>query len=398
MKALKQLATGLFVVAFVLFSACSDDDDIRLQLSTTSCAFGASGGDQTISVATSGFDWDILVSGGDTDWFTVTKNADGILIHAPQNAGLSVKKTSVLITGSISAAIEVVQLGAGASEPVLTLVPSDKAFGFDSYGGTLTLTVSSNYPWSVNSDADWCEVTSGKETNTLRLSAGENNGEKRTARISVTAGPSDNLQTVELTITQYTVAENPYLAMVGEWELYSNQWVFGDQTLGAGSHANFTIQEEVAKDKYFIQDLILEGMQLEVYYNPEDGSMSIPLGGYVGMSTNGLYACYLCATNMITGNAKSTMITGTLSADHNTITLSGFENGYGLGIIGNDGYNLAKFNDLYYATGTEISFKKRGAGAKMADHYFVIPGKKEIPGNDRSAALNGKMTSTFSIR
>lgn len=398
MKALKQLATGLFVVAFVLFSACSDDDDIRLQLSATSCAFGASGGDQTISVVTSGFDWDILVSGGDTDWFTVTKNADGILIHAPQNAGPSVKKTSVLITGSISAVIEVVQLGADASEPVLTLVPSDKAFGFDSYGGTLTLTVSSNYPWSVNSDADWCEVTSGKETNTLTLSAGENNGEKRTARISVTAGPSDNLQTVELTITQYTVAENLYLAMIGNWNLYSNQWLLGGQNLGAGSYVSFTIQEGVVKDNFVIRDLILEGMEMEIYYNPDDGSISIPLGGYVGKSSNGLYACYLCATNMTAGSVRSSMITGTISADHNTITLSGFESGFGLGIIGKDGSSLASFSDLYYATGSEITFKKQSTGANAAGRYFIIPEKSGIAVKGQPVALGGKMTMSSTAR
>lgn len=304
MKALKQLAAGWFFVAFVLFSACSDEDDLRLQLSSTSCTFGASGGDQTISVVASGFDWDILVQGGDAEWFTVTKKVDGILIHAPRNTDLSVKKTTVEIKGEVNATIDIIQ--ESGLETTLALIPSDEAFGFDSYGGSLTLSVSSNYPWTVDSDADWCELVIHKETNIFTLSAGENNGDKRTARITVSAGLEDNVKTVTFTLTQYTVAENPYLAMVGNWDLYSNQWVLGGQNIAAGSYVSFTIQEGVVKDTYVIRDLILNGMELEVYYNPEDGSMNIPLGGFVGMSTNGLYAYYLCATNMTTGSVKST--------------------------------------------------------------------------------------------
>lgn len=393
MKALKQLAAGWFFVAFVLFSACSDEDDLRLQLSSTSCTFGASGGDQTISVVASGFDWDILVQGGDAEWFTVTKKVDGILIHAPRNTDLSVKKTTVEIKGEVNATIDIIQ--ESGLETTLALFPSDEAFGFDSYGGSLTLSVSSNYPWTVDSDADWCELVIHKETNTFTLSAGENNGDKRTARITVSAGPEDNVKTVTFTLTQYTVAENPYLAMVGNWDLYSNQWVLGGQNIAAGSYVSFTIQEGVVKDTYVIRDLILNGMELEVYYNPEDGSMNIPLGGFVGMSTNGLYACYLCATNMTTGSVKSTMVTGTISEDYNTITLKGFEAGFGLGIIGKDGSSLASFSDLYYATGSEITFKKQPAGNKAMDRYFVIPVKKRISG--QSASLTGEMTSVFSM-
>lgn len=159
--------------------------------------------------------------------------------------------------------------------------------------------------------------------------------------------------------------------MVGNWDLYSNQWVLGGQNIAAGSYVSFTIQEGVVKDTYVIRDLILNGMELEVYYNPEDGSMNIPLGGFVGMSTNGLYACYLCATNMTTGSVKSTMVTGTISEDYNTITLKGFEAGFGLGIIGKDGSSLASFSDLYYATGSEITFKKQPAGNRAMDRYFV---------------------------
>ncbi|WP_419544865.1 BACON domain-containing protein [Odoribacter laneus] len=393
MKALKQLAAGWFFVAFVLFSACSDEDDLRLQLSSTSCTFGASGGDQTISVVASGFDWDILVQGGDAEWFTVTKKVDGILIHAPRNTDLSVKKTTVEIKGEVNATIDIIQ--ESGLETTLALIPSDEAFGFDSYGGSLTLSVSSNYPWTVDSDADWCELVIHKETNTFTLSAGENNGDKRTARITVSAGLEDNVKTVTFTLTQYTVAENPYLAMVGNWDLYSNQWVLGGQNIAAGSYVSFTIQEGVVKDTYVIRDLILNGMELEVYYNPEDGSMNIPLGSFVGMSTNGLYACYLCATNMTTGSVKSTMVTGTISEDYNTITLKGFEAGFGLGIIGKDGSSLASFSDLYYAAGSEITFKKQPAGNQAMDRYFVIPVKKRISG--QSASLSGEMTSVFSV-
>ena len=261
MKALKQLAAGWFFVAFVLFSACSDEDDLRLSLSSTSCTFGASGGDQTISVVASGFDWDILVQGGDAEWFTVTKKVDGILIHAPRNTDLSVKKTTVEIKGEVNATIDIIQ--ESGLETTLALIPSDEAFGFDSYGGSLTLSVSSNYPWTVDSDADWCELVIHKETNTFTLSAGENNGDKRTARITVSAGLEDNVKTVTFTLTQYTVAENPYLAMVGNWDLYSNQWVLGGQNIAAGSYVSFTIQEGVVKDTYVIRDLILNGMELE---------------------------------------------------------------------------------------------------------------------------------------
>lgn len=218
------------------------------------------------------------------------------------------KKTTVEIKGEVNATIDIIQ--ESGLETTLALIPSDEAFGFDSYGGSLTLSVSSNYPWTVDSDADWCELVIHKETNIFTLSAGENNGDKRTARITVSAGLEDNVKTVTFTLTQYTVAENPYLAMVGNWDLYSNQWVLGGQNIAAGSYVSFTIQEGVVKDTYVIRDLILNGMELEVYYNPEDGSMNIPLGGFVGMSTNGLYACYLCATNMTTGSVKSTMAYG----------------------------------------------------------------------------------------
>lgn len=396
MKALKQLATAWFFVAFILFSACSDESDLRLQLSSTSCAFGASGGERTISVVASGFDWDILVQGGDAEWFTVTKKADGILIHAPQNTAFSVKKTSVVIRGEVNATIDVIQ--ESIPQATLSLIPSDEAFGFDSYGGTLTLTVSSNYPWTVDSDADWCKLTSKKEANTFTISADENNGEKRTAHITVSAGPEGNKQAVTFTLTQYTVAENPYLAMVGNWTLYSNQWLLGGQHVAAGTYVSFTIQEGVVKDTYVIRDLILKGMELEVYYNPKDSSMSIPLGSFVGKSTNGLYACYLCATNMTTGSVKSAMITGTISADYHTITLSGFEAGFGLGIIGKDGLSLASFSDLYYATGSEITFKKQSAGTGARGRYFVIPQQGRLSAKGHPALLEGETTSVFSVR
>lgn len=382
MKALKPLTAALCMAAGVLLSGCSDDKDSHLLLSETSCAFGASGGDRTIAVTADGFDWRAETEGDDADWFTVTKVSGGIQIHAPQNTSQAIKRASVVIEGTIRATIDVVQEFAEA--PSLSLTPTDKQFGLTSDGGSVTLSVRSNYPWTAESDSAWCATKTDPKAGTLTLSAGRNDGAQRTARITVSTGPSYAPQSVVLTLTQYTAAENPYLAAVGRWELYSEQWSYDGQSVGPGAFASCEISQNVVNDSYIVKDLILPGTEVEAYFNPDDGSIGIPLGGLVGMT--GEYPCYLVQVNMTTGRVEPGYVNGAFSSDRNTIAFSGFGTGFGLGIVTVVNGNIARFKDLPYATGQQIEFR-RPAGEQQAASGFAIPDRRSV--RTKAAPLAG---------
>ena len=194
LKALAAVAAG--VLAF----SCNKTPETELSLTELAANFEAAGTlEKTISV-TSNVAW--TVSCPDA-WVTVSpKSGEGngsFKISVTENTAFETRSSTVTVqAGEKSALVKVSQL---SPAPSLLISEEAKDFGYD--GGTLTVTVTSNAPWTVSvpAESEWvsADPVSGEGNGTVTVTVAANAArETRTAQVSFreTVGGNEKVLTI----------------------------------------------------------------------------------------------------------------------------------------------------------------------------------------------------------
>lgn len=366
------LPRALCAAAAFLLAGCDAEDDAALRLSDSSCAFPASGGRRTVTVATDRDSFAVELAGPDADRFSVEPQADRFALVAGPNAEARALEAEALVrAGNVTLRIGIAQAPAAGG---LSVKPAPESWEFYSDGGTFTATVSAPGEWSAESDASWCEAAAGDAL--LTVTAAPNEGGQREANVTVTCGA----EAVRLRFVQGTAAENPYCRLAGRWELWCDGWMYGDELSGEGTHTGCTLEVLEPWETFSVRNLFVDGTSIEAYYDPQARTLTVPLGWSV---LHRYYYYYLCTVNTSTLQFGPGTLTGAVADDGLSVSFTGLEDGWGLGLVGYDGAQYVKFSDVWYAVSGNLTLKRpedrTPDGAPKASAAEAAP-KRFLPG------------------
>lgn len=370
------LATVLFVGA-----GCSDDDDgeqVKLAFSKRTAAFDAGGGSLSINVDAADV-WSVAKP--EADWLEAEYDEASIRLHAEANPAPEVRHAEVVVTtGDYTATIDVTQEPA---EAVKLNVKGPESYDFDSEGGKILVSVSSNAAWKASVDQTWCVLSADRNAGLITLSASvPNTGDKRlSATLTVEAGTETNGSKQTFELSQQMRSENPYFRVPGNFSIYAEHWMLKGVDQGAGTKGSCAIAEDVYNQYFNLSALTFEGqgnpleiesMTLNLPYNRADRYVSIPLGQRLASFAEKDMDVYLVAINMQTSSftTASGAVTGIVSDDFQSITLRGLPSDYQtLGLITrkiSDSSQIGMFGDIYYPSGDGIVLNRAAVSASAA--------------------------------
>ena len=218
--------------------------DISLSVSSENVSFGSSGGTKTITVTTNGT-WQIGTNS--TSWGHLTKNGNQISIKTDKNDGISQRSGSFTIkAGNQEKRVYISQSGSSTASTNLT-VSSDN-LQFDSYGGTQTITISSNGSWQIGTNiAPWGHLT--KSGNQLSIKIDSNpNTTSRLDWITIKAGNKE--KRINISQSGSTVSQSEGTTSIGKAEI-ENVTVSHKETVNgeSGMKINFKLTIKGKKGK-----------------------------------------------------------------------------------------------------------------------------------------------------
>lgn len=334
----------VFAIPLLVISACSkitreETADVLL-ISQDEVAFPKEGGSATISVACPS-EWHSTVS--DKSWITAGDDGDCVTITVSANESGSVRNGTVILeSGSGKTEITVSQSWSGAA---LSLkISGEEELELDSEGEEFIFTVETNDKWEVSSAADWLAIET--DGNLVKVSAAANGGERRDAKITVTASAGGEEMSREIKLSQISRGENPYFQMLGDFGLYAERWHYGGNVVdlpGIGTYC--TIEQKEYGKTFTIRNLFVDGTEYEASYDKETKRMVLTLGSLclskeIASLTSTQY-WYYYLVQLTEGKYETGIIYGTAgTASDGTsdncpaILLSGFDEAYGiLGLI-----------------------------------------------------------------
>jgi len=354
----RSLCTIMIAVSFFVLSGCKALDTefaYQLTLSESSIVFDMHGAEKSLSVAPfpEKEKWTAAYA-EEEDWFTFEAVSDALLVAVDPNYSTESRSGAIILSSpenhSEPYRVEVVQEGAEPLEFTTTV----KDHEFDSEGGEICFTVTSNYDWTVGYDADWLtvvhEVPSDRMIVLCQPNASE---EQRSAILTMYIGEGEQMQVRDIVISQGTRAENPYFQLLGKWEITAAKWYYSPNgSLNsldynpnpAEYYLIFDIEQGEYGKTYVMSDFLYPGTSLEIRYDKETGNIVIPFGWTV-LS----YDTYLYIT--LVGTSKfsyaSLEVDGVPSEDFSSIALElpavdGFNYvGFGLWTYNDNGDKVA---------------------------------------------------------
>jgi hypothetical protein len=376
------MQTFKFVIKYMLaaclplfMQACTTTEEtvVPIRVLSNGCVFEASGGNSFIAIETDGMKWDAKLSGESSLWFSIVNEEAGIRVTAPLNNEISEKRAEIIITaGEFSMELPVVQNGGSATTVGLSLIPEVEEMAFNSEGGDFTITVVADVAWSatLSEPTDWLKLTADNHANTLRGNALPNEGTTvRKSSIIITAG--DN--SITLDVAQYTQAEHPYFGMLGEWDLYCDAWFQGQTPVNAGKYTKCTFEPSEVNSAFVMRNLFIEGSILKIYFNPARNTIEIPVGWLVKALPVYYYIDMIDIRNMFVDRGD---LRGDISADRNTIELSGFPEGFGFGVTADNGESVSLVYDSYYTAGNVTRFERAaGSASTLGAGCYMVKSK-----------------------
>ncbi|MBE6227248.1 MAG: hypothetical protein E7120_00030 [Bacteroidales bacterium] len=354
----RSLCTIMIAVSFFVLSGCKALDTefaYQLTLSESSIVFDMHGAEKSLSVAPfpEKEKWTAAYA-EEEDWFTFEAVSDALLVAVDPNYSTESRSGAIILSSPENHfepyRVEVVQEGAEPLEFTTTV----KDHEFDSEGGEICFTVTSNYDWTVGYDADWLtvvhEVPSDRMIVLCQPNASE---EQRSAILTMYIGEGEQMQVRDIVISQGTRAENPYFQLLGKWEITAAKWYYSPNgSLNsldynpnpAEYYLIFDIEQGEYGKTYVMSDFLYPGTSLEIRYDKETGNIVIPFGWTV-LS----YDTYLYIT--LVGTSKfsyaSLEVDGVPSEDFSSIALElpavdGFNYvGFGLWTYNDNGDKVA---------------------------------------------------------
>lgn len=184
--------TLLYYIA-ALFSlttiSCSDENSlgedyvpslVGLKVSSTNLFFEPSASSQSIIVK-SNLDYTVTSS---ATWCTATQSTDGtkIIISVDNNTTLSQREALVTLNAEDSKLSKIVNV----TQSEVFLDVSSTYLNFSSSASSQSVTVTSNWDYTVTSSASWCTATTSSDRKTLIINVAANNsGEIRVATVNM---------------------------------------------------------------------------------------------------------------------------------------------------------------------------------------------------------------------
>ena len=354
----RSLCTIMIVVSFFVLSGCKALDTefaYQLTLSERSIVFDMHGAEKSLTVAPfpEKEKWTAAYA-EEEDWFTFEAVSDALLVVVEPNYSTQSRSGAIILSSPENHfepyRVEVVQEGAEPLEFTTTV----KDHEFDSEGGEICFTVTSNYDWTVGYEADWLTVVHEVPSDRMLVLCQPNESEEqRSAILTMYIGEGEQMQVRDVVISQGTRAENPYFQLLGKWEITAAKWYYSPNgSLNsldynpnpADYYLIFDIEQGEYGKTYVMSDFLYPGTSLEIRYDKETGNIVIPFGWTVFS-----YDTYLYIT--LVGTSKfsyaSLEVDGVPSEDFSSIALElpavdGFNYvGFGLWTYNDNGDKVA---------------------------------------------------------
>lgn len=354
----RSLCTIMIAVSFFVLSGCKALDTefaYQLTLSESSIVFDMHGAEKSLSVAPfpEKEKWTAAYA-EEEDWFTFEAVSDALLVAVDPNYSTQSRSGAIILSSPENHfepyRVEVVQEGAEPLEFTTTV----KDHEFDSEGGEICFTVTSNYDWTVGYDADWLTVVHEVPSDRMIVLCQPNESEEqRSAILTMYIGEGEQMQVLDIVISQGTRAENPYFQLLGKWEITAAKWYYSPNgslnsldynPSPADYYLIFDIEQGEYGKTYVMSDFLYPGTSLEIRYDKETGNIVIPFGWTVFS-----YDTYLYIT--LVGTSKfsyaSLEVDGVPSEDFSSIALElpavdGFNYvGFGLWTYNDNGDKVA---------------------------------------------------------
>lgn len=300
----------------------------QLSLSENGVAFDMEGGSKSIQVNPfpDSEHWEAVYAVQE-NWFSFSKDDNSLIVTADPNYAVEPRTGSIVIV-SPDGNFDPVQVCVmqEAAEPLeYTTTVSDHQF--DSEGGEVFFTVSSNYDWSLEYDADWLTVYHYVELDQIRIECIQNESEERRSAILTFYFGADLDEVYEVEITQETRSENRYLNLLGQWEITAAKWYYSPNGSLNSLEYNpnqleyylvFSLEQGEYGKTYMMRDFLYPGTSLEVRYDKESGNIVIPFGWTVYSYDVFLYLTLVSNTQF---SYASLEVDGIPSEDFTTISL-----------------------------------------------------------------------------
>lgn len=354
----RSLCTIMIVVSFFVLSGCKALDTefaYQLTLSESSIVFDMHGAEKSLTVAPfpEKEKWTAAYA-EEEDWFTFEAVSDALLVVVDPNFSTESRSGAIILSSPEDHfepyRVEVLQEGAEPLEFTTTV----KDHEFDSEGGEICFTVTSNYGWTVGYEADWLTVVHEVPSDRMLVLCQPNESEEqRSAILTMYIGEGEQMQVRDVVISQGTRAENPYFQLLGKWEITAAKWYYSPNgSLNsldynpnpADYYLIFDIEQGEYGKTYVMSDFLYPGTSLEIRYDKETGNIVIPFGWTVFS-----YDTYLYIT--LVGTSKfsyaSLEVDGVPSEDFSSIALElpavdGFNYvGFGLWTYNDNGDKVA---------------------------------------------------------
>lgn len=284
----------LFLIALLGgMVGCSEAEEVvvrSLQLSAGSVVFDAAGGEQALQVSPFPEEeaWAVRHT-GEPAWFDFRVAGNTLYVTAEANEQSSARRDRLeLVSPSGAFAPYEVTILQEAAEALRFSTNAEATYSFDSEGGSFSFQISANQPWSLSTEAAWITLEEQPDAERATLSAAAHTGdEKRSGVVLLTVGEGAARIEQEIAVEQSTRAENPYLRLLGKWEITATKWFYSPNgslnSLDFSPSATeyyliFDMEPGVYGESLYMRNFLYPGTSLEVRYDKESGGIIIPFG------------------------------------------------------------------------------------------------------------------------
>lgn len=174
-------------------------DSVSLSPSSWSPTYSAN--NKSITVTASRSNWSASVDSAYSSWLSCSKSGNTLAISVTTNTDTTSRSGSIIVTSGLKSATFTVNQGAAPSTH-LTVSSNSITFEPDGKGTIVSITVSSNYTWSIKSNSNTTNFTATKYNNsTLRVTAAKNN--TGSTSITGTVVLQNGYEEQTINVTQY---------------------------------------------------------------------------------------------------------------------------------------------------------------------------------------------------
>ena len=353
----KAIGLTALILGVLSVSGCGKEEPVKVvpeaTLSVESLVFDQSSSQKTVYVKLQGDGLAISAVESSAAWCSAEIAGESVLVSVAENGTEEIRSAVVTLSFSDeTVADKTVKVAQESGLAKVLKTTAVDGYVFDCRGGEYKFTVEATDGWSASLvDCGWTEIST--DGNIVTVKAGANEGDSvLEGKVKVTSGEAS----LEYSFSQETVADNKYLALLGEYDIYAEKWynvTLVRNTLGyvysksySGTLADLndskldyyattfsrtaTLVENRYGESYYLNDFLLYGMNLPVNFDKETGNLSFPSMWNIGFvqQADKDYAAVFMVGYWIDGTSirfdryNPYVFPGAVSEDKNTITIT----------------------------------------------------------------------------